>query len=85
VVERGLGFISPSYRACEAGFGAFVEMKRLFSIASEARKGGEVTGLVGCCTGHWLRSHRTCPVANPGAAQLEGCTGVSDGVTPDIG
>jgi hypothetical protein len=53
------------------GFGAFVEMKHLFSSAPEARKGGEVAGVslssdAGCgCIGRWLRSHRTHLVANP--------------------
>jgi hypothetical protein len=32
-VERGLRFLSPSRWACEAGFGVFMEIKCLFSIA----------------------------------------------------
>jgi hypothetical protein len=35
--REGFGVpLSPSRRACEAGFDAFVEMKRLFSIEPEA-------------------------------------------------
>ena len=35
-VEMGLGSLSPSHRACEAGFGAFGKMECLFSIAPDA-------------------------------------------------
>jgi hypothetical protein len=30
-------FLSPSHRACSAGFDVFVEVKRLFSTAPEAK------------------------------------------------
>jgi hypothetical protein len=43
-VEKGLGFLSPSRLACDAGFGVFVEMKCLFSITPDARTRGEVVG-----------------------------------------
>jgi hypothetical protein len=42
--REGFGFLSPSRRACEAGFNAFVEVKRLFSTTPEAK---EVTGVTG--------------------------------------
>ena len=33
--KRGFGILSPSHRACSMGFGVFVEIKCLFSIAPE--------------------------------------------------
>jgi hypothetical protein len=36
--REGFGFLSPSRRACEAGFIAFQEMKRLFFTAPEVKK-----------------------------------------------
>ena len=42
--REGFGFLSPSDRACEAGFGAFEKMKRLFSIGWKVwRSHGSVT------------------------------------------
>jgi hypothetical protein len=43
--REGFGVLSPSRRACEVRFDALVGMKRLFSFAPEARKGGEVAGV----------------------------------------
>jgi hypothetical protein len=43
--REGFGILSPSRRACEVGFDTFVGMKRLFSFAPKARKGGEVVGV----------------------------------------
>jgi hypothetical protein len=45
----GFGVLFPSRRACEVGFGDFVEEKRLFFTASEAKKQRrkEVTGVTG--------------------------------------
>jgi hypothetical protein len=43
--REGFGFLSPSRQACEVGFDAFMEVKRLFSFAPEARKGGKVVGV----------------------------------------
>jgi hypothetical protein len=50
------GFLSPSRRACEAGFSAFREMKRLFSTAPDAKKRRrtEVTEVTGRWTGRGL-------------------------------
>ena len=31
--REGFGFLSPSHRACKAGFDAFVKMECIFSIA----------------------------------------------------
>jgi hypothetical protein len=47
------GFLSPSSRACEVGFNAFVEVKSLFFTAPEAKKRRrkEVTGVAGCWIG----------------------------------
>jgi hypothetical protein len=52
----GFGFLSPSRRACEAGFNAFWEMKCLFSTAPDAKKRRqtEVTEVIGRWTGHGL-------------------------------
>jgi hypothetical protein len=36
--REGFEFLFPSRQACEAGFGAFVEVKRLFSTVPEAKK-----------------------------------------------
>jgi hypothetical protein len=36
--REGFGFLSPSHRACKAGFNAFREVKHLFSTESEAKK-----------------------------------------------
>jgi hypothetical protein len=54
--REGFGFLSPSHRACEAGFSAFQEMKSLFSTALDAKKRRrtevtEVTGRSLCLTG----------------------------------
>jgi hypothetical protein len=48
--REGFGFLS-------AGFSAFVEVKRLFSTAPEAKKRRrkEVTGVTGRVTGRWIR------------------------------
>jgi len=46
--REGFGILSPSRRACSAGFGVFVEMKYLFSIALEASF-GEVMGVYLTC------------------------------------
>jgi hypothetical protein len=43
--REGFGILSPSHRACEVGFDTFMGMKRLFSFAPKARKGGEVVGV----------------------------------------
>jgi hypothetical protein len=72
--REGFGFLSPSRRACEVGFDVFVEVKHLFSTVSEAESldaGSGVTGRV-----RWLTL---------GAAQLDGCTGASDGLASDAG
>jgi hypothetical protein len=61
--REGFGFLSPSRRACEAGFGAFVEVKRLFSTTSEAKKRRrkEITSVTGRglgttgTSGQWLQ------------------------------
>jgi hypothetical protein len=47
--REGFEFLSPSRRACEAGFSAFLEIKRLFSTAPEAKKWRrkEATGVIG--------------------------------------
>jgi hypothetical protein len=54
--REGFAFLSPSRRACEAGFNAFREMKRLFSIAPDAKKRRrtEVTEVTGRWTGRGL-------------------------------
>jgi hypothetical protein len=49
--REGFEFFSPFRRACEAGFSAFWEVKRLFSTAPEVGKGTEVTVVTGRCTG----------------------------------
>jgi hypothetical protein len=51
--KEGFGFLSPSRRACEAGFSTFQEMKRLFSTAPEVKKlrRTEVTEVTGRWTG----------------------------------
>jgi hypothetical protein len=36
--REGFGFLSPSHRACEAGFSAFRKTKRLFSTAPGVKK-----------------------------------------------
>jgi hypothetical protein len=36
--REGFGFLSPSRRACEMGFSAFREMKRLFSTMPDVKK-----------------------------------------------
>jgi hypothetical protein len=43
--KEGFGVLSPSRQVCSAGFNAFMEIKRLFSFAPEARKRGEVAGV----------------------------------------
>jgi hypothetical protein len=53
--REGFGFISPSRRACEAWFGVFKGVKRLFSITPEVRKETEANG--GHCGDRTL--HRT--------------------------
>jgi hypothetical protein len=47
--REGFGFLSPSRFASSAGFGAFVEVKCLFSTVAEAKKQRrtEVSGLTG--------------------------------------
>jgi hypothetical protein len=42
--REGFGFLSPSHRACEAGFDVFWEVKCLFSTAPEVGKETEVNG-----------------------------------------
>jgi hypothetical protein len=55
--REGFGFLSPSYRACEAGFGAFGEVKCLFSTAPKVRKETEANdGHCGDRTLHRTRS-----------------------------
>jgi hypothetical protein len=46
VVERGLGSSLPPAKVARRDLGVFVEMKRLFSLASDARTGGEVTVVI---------------------------------------
>jgi hypothetical protein len=60
---------SPSYRACEAGFSEVSEAKGPSDAAPDAGSG--VIGRI-----QWLTL---------GAAQLEGCTGASDGLASDAG
>jgi hypothetical protein len=50
--REGFRFLSPSRRACEAGFSAFVEVKHLFFTAPEVKKRRrkEVTGVIRCWT-----------------------------------
>jgi hypothetical protein len=47
--REGFGFLFPSRQACEAGFGAFVKVKRQFSTVPEAKKRRrtEVTRITG--------------------------------------
>jgi hypothetical protein len=54
--REGFGFLSPSHLASSAGFGAFVEVKRLFSTAPDAKKRRRkgVTGMTGRATGRWI-------------------------------
>jgi hypothetical protein len=54
--REGFGFLSPSSRAYEVGFDAFVEVKCLFSTVLEAKKRRrtEVTGVTELWTGHGL-------------------------------
>jgi hypothetical protein len=54
--REGFEFLSPSRRACEAGFGAFVEVKRLFSTMPNAKKRRRkgVTWVTGRTTGRWI-------------------------------
>jgi len=42
--REGFGFLSPSHRACEAGFNDFEKMKHIFYIALGG-KFGEVSGV----------------------------------------
>jgi hypothetical protein len=59
--REGFGFLSPSRRACEAGFCFFFgEVKCLFSQRSEKkRRRTEVTEVIGHCTGrgHGMTGH----------------------------
>jgi hypothetical protein len=67
-------FLSSSHRAYSAGFGVFVEVKRLFFTAPETESpdaGSRITGRV-----RWLTL---------GATQLDGCTGASDDLASDAG
>jgi hypothetical protein len=50
--REGFGFLSPSHRACEVRFSAFLEMKRLFSTAPDVKKQRrmEVTEVTGRLT-----------------------------------
>jgi hypothetical protein len=68
------GFLSSSRRAYSAGFGVFVEVKRLFSTAPEAVSPDAGSGITGRV--RWLTL---------GAVQLDGCTGASDGLASDAG
>jgi hypothetical protein len=54
--RKGFEFLSPSRRACEAGFNAFWEMKRLFSTAPDTKKQRrtEVTEVIGRWNGRDL-------------------------------
>jgi hypothetical protein len=46
VVERGLGSSLPPAKLARRDSGIFVEMKCLFSLAPDARTGGEVTVVI---------------------------------------
>jgi hypothetical protein len=46
VVERGFGFSLPPAKLVRRDSGVFVEMKCLFSLAPDARTGGEVTMVI---------------------------------------
>jgi hypothetical protein len=78
--REGFGFLSPSRQACKAGFGAFVEVKRLFSTVPKVREEMEANG------GHrgdrtWSRFDRMRPVSSTqqsGVRVLGFATGVSD-------
>jgi hypothetical protein len=67
-------FLSSSRRAYSAGFGVFVKVKRLFSTAPEAESPDASSGITERV--RWLTL---------GAAQLDGCTGASDGLASDAG
>jgi hypothetical protein len=89
--REGFGFLSPSCRACEAGFGAFWEVKCLFSTAPEVGKETEANG--GHCgdrTLHRTRSRfdRTRPVSSQqlsGTRVLGFLTGHWSGLTSASG
>jgi hypothetical protein len=70
--REGFGFLSPSRRACEAGFSAFWEVKRLFSTAPEAekrrRKG--VTGVIGRWIGRGWRIWSAHPACRGNSAHI---------------
>jgi hypothetical protein len=74
----GFGALSPSHRACKARFGVFVEVKRIFCTASEAKKRRlkEVTGVTGRWTGHWIGRDRRVRSVHP-ACRGSACTGAS--------
>ena len=53
--REGFGFLSPSHRACEAGFGVFEKMKYILSIALV----GSLDKLRETLTGRWPWRHQT--------------------------
>jgi hypothetical protein len=76
------GFLSPSRRACEAGFNAFMEMKRLFSTVPDAKKRRQkgVTGVIGRATGRWIGRGwrvRSAPPTCRGSSAHTGASGRS--------
>jgi hypothetical protein len=86
--KEGFGFLSPSRRACEAGFSAFREMKRLFSTAPGAKKQrrSEVTEVTGRWTGRGLCFAGRVRSVLSGCARLgllSGRGGASGHVQPD--
>jgi hypothetical protein len=80
--REGFGFLSPSCQACEAGFSAFREMKRLFSTAPDMKKQRrteviEVTGRGLSVTGS-VRSVSAVNMAwSSFSEKLTGCDGKS--------
>jgi hypothetical protein len=88
--REGFGVLSPSRRVCSAGFGAFMEIKRLFSFAPEARKRGEVRE----CFSRNTRRTLVAAASNAGPASdvvsVEArvdvvVIGASDAITSDAG
>jgi hypothetical protein len=52
--REGFGFLSPSPRACEAGFGVFMEMKCIFSTTPKAENFSKSSWIKTAANGgHW--------------------------------